>query len=157
MCPVRTSGLSTVYVYDAFGQIASEYTLSTGETPPCQTCYLSWDHLGSTRLVTDQAANIVTRHDYLPFGEEIPAGVAGRDTTFSASDFVNQKFTAKERDQETGLDYFGARYFSGAQGRFTSPDPITTLKLEDPQRWNKYAYGRGNPLGTSGTERYGTK
>jgi RHS repeat-associated protein len=34
-----------------------------------------------------------------------------------------QKFTSKERDAETGLDYFGARYFSGAQGRFTSPDP----------------------------------
>ncbi len=48
--------------------------------------------------------------------------------------------------EETGLDYFGARYFSGAQGRFTSPDPITTPKLEDPQRWNKYAYALGNPL-----------
>ncbi|MEO8660108.1 MAG: RHS repeat-associated core domain-containing protein, partial [Bryobacteraceae bacterium] len=34
------------------------------------------------------------------------------------------EFTGKERDAETGLDYFGARYFSGAQGRFTTPDPI---------------------------------
>jgi RHS repeat-associated protein len=49
---------------------------------------------------------------------------------------------------ETGLDYFGARYFSGAQGRFTTPDPIHIMpqKLLDPQQWNMYAYVRNNPL-----------
>lgn len=48
----------------------------------------------------------------------------------------------------TGLDYFGARYFSGAQGRFTSPDPqyFQREMLSDPQRFNLYAYGRNNPL-----------
>jgi len=57
-------------------------------------------------------------------------------------------FTSKERDAETGLDNFGARYFSAAQGRFTSPDPIHFLpqKLLDPQQWNMYAYVRNNPL-----------
>ena len=56
--------------------------------------------------------------------------------------------TSKERDAETGLDYFGARYYSGAQGRFTSPDPIyfQSEMLLDPQRWNQYAYVRNNPL-----------
>jgi len=62
-------------------------------------------------------------------------------------------FTAKERDAETGLDYFGARYFSSAQGRFTSPDPINHPAesevgeeefLSNPQRWNKYAYALNN-------------
>jgi RHS repeat-associated protein len=54
----------------------------------------------------------------------------------------------KERDAETGLDYFGARYFSGAQGRFTSPDPLGIMKQKmlDPQQWNMYAYVRNNPL-----------
>ena len=48
---------------------------------------------------------------------------------------------------ETGLDYFGARYFSGAQGRFTSPDtPLIDQFLDDPQSWNLYAYARNNPL-----------
>jgi RHS repeat-associated protein len=48
---------------------------------------------------------------------------------------------------ETGLDYFGARYFSGAQGRFTSPDaPFVDQHPEDPQSWNLYVYGRNNPL-----------
>jgi len=54
-------------------------------------------------------------------------------------------FTAKERDSETGLDYFGARYMSSAQGRFTSPDPGGG-HLEDPQTLNRYAYARNNPL-----------
>jgi hypothetical protein len=103
-----SSGAQTVYVYDAGGELVSEYSIGTS-APPCTTCYLSLDHLGSTRLVTDQAANIVARHDYLPFGEEIAANTGGRDSTFGTQDFVNQKFTGKERDQETGLDYFGAR------------------------------------------------
>jgi len=56
-------------------------------------------------------------------------------------------FTGKERDAETGLDYFGARYFSGAQGRFTSPDkPFADQRAQDPQSWNLYSYVRNNPL-----------
>lgn len=56
-------------------------------------------------------------------------------------------FTGKERDAETGLDYFGARYMSAAQGRFTSPDaPLVDQNPADPQSWNLYSYGRNNPL-----------
>ena len=58
-----------------------------------------------------------------------------------------QQFTGKERDGETGLDYFGARYFSGAQGRFTSPDPDNyDARLTEPQSLNMYAYTWNNPL-----------
>jgi RHS repeat-associated protein len=54
---------------------------------------------------------------------------------------------SKERDTEIGLDYFGARYFSGAQGRFTIPDPKEfPHDITDPQSWNKYGYVRNNPL-----------
>jgi RHS repeat-associated protein len=57
------------------------------------------------------------------------------------------QFTGKERDAETGLDYFGARYMSAAQGRFTSPDrPFMDQRLNDPQSWNLYTYGRNNPM-----------
>ena len=65
----------------------------------------------------------VTRHDYFPFGEELFAGMGGRATTqgYGVVDNVRQKFTGKERDNETRLDYFRARYYSNAQGRFTSP------------------------------------
>lgn len=56
-------------------------------------------------------------------------------------------FTGKERDGETGLDYFGARYFSGGIGRFTSPDlPFMDQRSADPQSWNLFVYGRNNPL-----------
>ncbi len=59
------------------------------------------------------------------------------------------QFTGKERDGETGLDYFGARYFSGAQGRWTSPDRmnVTEDRLPNPSNTlNKYVYGANNPL-----------
>ena len=60
---------------------------------------------------------------------------------------IGSRSSGKERDAETGLDYFGARYYSGAQGRFSSPDkPLLDQHIEDPQSWNLYAYARNNPL-----------
>ena len=58
------------------------------------------------------------------------------------------KFTGKERDSESGLDNFGARYHASSMGRFMSPDPkMPSLKhLLNPQKWNKYAYTLNNPL-----------
>jgi RHS repeat-associated protein len=56
-------------------------------------------------------------------------------------------FTGKERDSESGLDYFGARYFGSALGRFTSPDPLmASAHASNPQSWNRYAYALNNPL-----------
>jgi RHS repeat-associated protein len=143
-----SDGTTTVYVYDAFGSLTAEYSsVMTVGAPLCVTCYVSTDHLGSTRMVTDQNGAVVGRHDYLPFGEEVPASTVGRRSEWSASDSVKQKFTAKERDQETGLDYFGARYMSSAQGRFTSPDPSRlSAFISDPQSWNMYSYAYNNPL-----------
>jgi RHS repeat-associated protein len=60
-------------------------------------------------------------------------------------DSVRQKFTGQERDEETGLDYFGARYYSSTQGRFTSVDAASS-KLVNPQTLNKYRYALNNPL-----------
>src|SRR6267154_3745923 len=56
--------------------------------------------------------------------------------------------TQKERDNETGLDYFGARYFASTQGRFTSVDPIGVklARMIDPQQLNRYSFVRNNPL-----------
>jgi RHS repeat-associated protein len=53
------------------------------------------------------------------------------------------KFTGKERDAESGLDYFTARYYASTLGRFTSADPITVTpaRTVDPQQLNLYAYG----------------
>jgi RHS repeat-associated protein len=60
---------------------------------------------------------------------------------------IRPRCSGKERDNETGLDYFGARYYSGAQGRFTSPDPmLNSGRPWDPRSWNRYSYVRNNPL-----------
>jgi RHS repeat-associated protein len=136
---------TTTDVYDAFGNLAAEY--GTVTSAACTTCYLSYDHLGSVRLVTDQNANVVARHDYLPFGEEIPANTAGRNSQWGLTADVEQKFTGQIRDNETGMDYFNARYFTGALGRFNSSDPLNLgADATDPQTWNGYAYVRNNPL-----------
>jgi RHS repeat-associated protein len=81
------------------------------------------------------------------------SGVGGRGSCYPDPPDANydsrapQKFTGKERDVETGLDYFLARYYSGAQGRFMRPDdPFVDQFPEDPQSWNLYAYTRNNPL-----------
>ena len=60
---------------------------------------------------------------------------------------MRQRFTGQERDDDTTLDYFLARYYSGTQGRFGSPDPGNAgANPGDPQSWNGYAYVSGNPL-----------
>jgi RHS repeat-associated protein len=57
-------------------------------------------------------------------------------------------FTGKERDTESGNDYFGARYYGSSMGRFVSPDDGVDQDPEDPQSWNLYSYVRNNPLGS---------
>jgi RHS repeat-associated protein len=148
------SGVTTVYVYDAGGDLAAEY--SQGGTPESGRRYLTADHLGSTRLVTNGSGGVRQRIDYFPFGQEIPASEAfgNRDQITGYADTVDiphqsatQEFTGKERDAETGLDYFEARYMSSAQGRFTSPDPSNlSVDFWYPQSWNRYAYSLNNPL-----------
>lgn len=73
-------------------------------------------------MVTDANANVVARHDYIPFGEEIPGGIAARNSQFGGFDNVSQRFTGKERDTETSLDYFGARYCGAGMGRWMGVD-----------------------------------
>src|SRR5258708_3754880 len=128
------------------GNLAAEYGGTSATHGPE---FLTADHLGSTRVLTNAAQGIVSRHDFRPFGDEIPGtGIRQGITGYNQDGGVRQEFTSKERDAETGLDFFGARYFSGAQGRFTSTDPIamTREKLKDPQQLNMYAYARNNPL-----------
>jgi YD repeat-containing protein len=84
--------------------------------------WLVSDHLGTPRMIFDRtgAPANMSRHDYLPFGEELFAPTGGRSAAmgYSGGDGVRQQFTSKERDVETGLDYFLARYYASIQGRF---------------------------------------
>lgn len=153
------------FVYDMTGQLIAEFDAANGALkkeyvygasglvatiePVNGTRYTTSDHLGSPRVVTNAGGGVVSRHDYMPFGEELLAGVGGRSTAmgYSASDGLRQKFTGKERDAETGLDYFIARYYSSGQGRFTTPDPLLESgRVAEPQSWNRYAYVMNNPV-----------
>lgn len=99
-------------------------------------------------MITDGNGNVIGRHDYLPYGEEIAAGVGGRSAQFALASDTAAKFTGQLRDQESGLDYFNARYYIPQISRFNSPDPMSVgADLSDPQTWNGYVYVRGNPLG----------
>ena len=145
-----SNGQTTYYVYDAWGNLAAEYGSSTGNPCDTLTCYVTVDHLGSTRLLTDSSGTVSSRYDYLPFGEEIFAGVDGRTTSMGYTtnpDGFDPKYTGQYRDLETNLDWFNVRHMSGPQGRFQSPDPGNAgANPADPQTWNGYAYVGNNPL-----------
>ena len=146
-----SGGQTTTFVYDAMGQLAAEYGGTTANAPGCSTCYMTEDHLGSTRLVTDEQGVPVRRWDYTPFGWEINGSYGQRPQVsgYVMSDGVEPKFSGKLTDYESGLNlgYFGARYLAPAQGRFASPDPKQfPHDISDPQIWNKYASTRNSPL-----------
>jgi RHS repeat-associated protein len=92
---------------------------------------------------------VVSRRDFLPFGEEIQSGTGGRNSAqgYGGQDNIRQKFTGYERDAETDLDFAQARMYQSKLGRFTSTDPIFIQAgmLPDPQRFNLYVYVRNNP------------
>jgi RHS repeat-associated protein len=125
----------------------AEVQVWTGSTTPSVQWLIS-DQLGTPRMVLDQTGSLagVKRHDYLPFGEELVATQGLRTAALGyTGDGVRQQFTSQERDTETGLDYFKARYYSSVQGRFTSIDP-GSFQPADPQNWNRYTYIQNNPL-----------
>ena len=153
-----SNGSGVLYEYDAQGGLVAEY----GSAGTAGTQYPTVDHLGSTRVVTDATQAVVGRYDYEPFGRELlitSASWRSGVTGYAPAGGLSQRFTGKERDGETGLDYFGARYMSAAQGRFTAVDPHNIITeasspeefgsfLSHPQNWNRYAYVTNNPLST---------
>ena len=134
-----------------FSNMLINGNLSGGGGPSAQIKWLVTDHLGTPRMIVDQTGTLanIKRHDYLPFGEELFAPTGGRSAAqgYVIGDNVRQQFTAKERDVETGLDYFGARYYGSLRGRFTSVDPLLASgRASLPQSWNRYSYVLNNPL-----------
>ena len=102
--------------------------------------YYHLDVIGSVRAVTDSDGNVIARHDFRPFGEELSPQNPPKD---------RKLFTGQERDFETGLDYFYARQLRVDLGRFTAPDPMADLAWTNGVLGasNAYGYARSNPLG----------
>ena len=151
-------GSGTLYWYmtpgivaesDLAGNLKSEYVFFNGERvarrdfgSPGGVFYYFSDHLKTASVVTDSVGNIKSESDYYPWGGEIQ---------FVNVDSNHYKFTGKERDSESGLDYFGARYYSNRLGRFITPDwaakatAVPYAEFSDPQSLNLYSYVRNVP------------
>jgi RHS repeat-associated protein len=99
--------------------------------------YYVADHLGTARVVTNATGGVLEACDYFPYGR----------SNCSPSSYNNYLFTGKERDSESGLDNFGARYYSSQYGRFMTSDPGNVgADPLNPQSWNMYSYVQNNPL-----------
>jgi len=103
---------------------------------PTRFYYLK-DHLGSIRMTVDGSGNVVGYDDYYPYGMTM----TGRSLVPPNSD-SRYKFTGKERDVSTGLDYFGARYYDSWRGQWGQVDPMA----EKFVGWSPYNYSINNPL-----------
>jgi RHS repeat-associated protein len=101
------------------------------------------DHLGSSNVVTNATGTLENEPDFYPYGGEI---------VITNSVPQSYKFTGKERDGESGLDNFGARYYASGMGRFMTPDwaarPTTVpyASFGDPQTLNLYTYVENAPV-----------
>lgn len=101
------------------------------------------DWLGTMRATTDSSGVLQGLCRSLPFGDGLACNGNIPDP---------HHFTGKERDTESGNDYFEARYYASSMGRFLSPDwsakiePVPYSKLDNPQTLNLYAYVGNNPL-----------
>jgi RHS repeat-associated protein len=134
---------TTIYIgnlYECRDGICTKYIFANGKRIAANSngdiIYYHQDHLGSTRLVTnDLGANQESIY-YSPFG-------ATQSDTGAVS--VDHKYTSQEFDAETGLYYYGARYYNPELGRFVTPDTIVP-DYSNPQSLNRYAYVLNNPM-----------
>jgi RHS repeat-associated protein len=128
---------------DASGNLTNEYIFLSGariamlQLSSSTVNYYIADHLGSSRIVTNSSGTVLDDSDFYPFGGERP---------YLSSSGNNYKFTGKERDTESGLDDFAARFYTSNYGRFLSPDDSKYVKSADPQTWNLYGYVANNPI-----------
>jgi RHS repeat-associated protein len=131
---------TTIFVYNASGQLVAEYSTQTAQAQDAKVSYLTNDHLGSPRITTDANGQVISRRDFLPFGEEISRANYGTDS-------VRQKFTGYQRDEEIDEDFAEARYYNYKIGRFNSVDPLmASADINSPQTLNRYSYVMNNPL-----------
>jgi RHS repeat-associated protein len=149
------------YVLGPGGEQVTEYSVSGGTSAwkhtnafaggkllgtyeGTDTYFALTDWLGTKRAEAG-AGGCLSTFASLPFGDGLtPSG--------NCPDATEHHFTGKERDTESGNDYFGARYYASSMGRFMSPDwaakaePVPYAKLDNPQSLNLYAYVLNNPL-----------
>ncbi len=128
----ESSGVKTDYVFTGGARVAA-YDGSK----------LRWfigDHLGSTSTVLDESGVVKEKTEYTPWGE-----VKKYDNFGNTSEVAWFYFTGKRLDDESGLIYFGARYYAPKLGRFITADTIVQDPY-NPQTLNRYSYCNNNPI-----------
>ena len=137
-----TMNWQRTYVYAGGAIIATYEPNPDNQTQPLPSFRLT-DWLGTLRATTDAYGVAQGTCTGLPFGDGV---------TCSGDIPDNHHFTGKERDTESGNDYFGARYYASSMGRWLSPDwsakeePVPYAKMDDPQSLNLYVYVLNNPM-----------
>lgn len=141
-----TNTETTTFVYSG-SKLVAEYTVTNATPTTPTTQYVATDIIGSPRIITDQNAQVVSRRDFLPFGEEIPNFGTRTQAGGYKADNIRQKFTSYQKDNETGLDFAETRYYNNSVGRFTAVDPLLASgRSANPQTFNRYAYVGNNPI-----------
>jgi RHS repeat-associated protein len=132
-----SAGSWTDLIYGPSGLLAEVPGTENGQPE-----YRLLDHLGTQVGTVGNNGLLTNPLDYTPFGR-----------VFYGATNDPYMFTGKERDTESGLDNFGARYYGSTMGRFMSPDwaakpeAVPYSSLDNPQSLNLYAYVGNNPLG----------
>jgi RHS repeat-associated protein len=137
-------GGTTYYIgehYEVKDATATKYifagNLRIAKVTAAGTWYFHKDHLGSSTAITDETGiAVVESTEYMPFGS------IRLHTGSVVSDY---KYTDQEQDSETGLYFYGARYYDPVIGRFISADTVVQ-NFSDPQALDRYAYARNSPL-----------
>jgi len=142
------NGSDATTVTDLSGNNPDEYIFFNGTRHGWRASnggarFIHTDHLGTVRDITyGNGVGKWDYYEYYPFGNVVPIAWNPPNDPYNV-----YKFTGKERDSESGLDNFGARYNSSSLGRFMSPDPDNAgADSESPQSWNGYSYVSNNPL-----------
>ncbi|MBF0522507.1 MAG: hypothetical protein HQL24_05555 [Candidatus Omnitrophica bacterium] len=124
----NSDGKATKHIFAGSSKVCS--IESTGNK-----YYIHSDHLGSSSVITDQNGQQTAHYEYSPYGVVVQS---------EGADATNYKFTGKELDN-TGLYFYGARYYNPELGRFVTADTIVQAPY-NPQTLNRYAYCGNNPF-----------
>ncbi|MDR9399763.1 MAG: RHS repeat-associated core domain-containing protein, partial [Salibacter sp.] len=128
----ETEEQNTVHIMDDQSRIASgRIGASMGDSTPAVK-YTLENNIGSSVVTLDDSGAVVNEQEYYPFGE----------TSFGSYAKKRYQYTGKERDEESGLYYYGARYYAAWTCRFTSVDPLAGKYAQ----LSPYNYADNNPV-----------
>ncbi|MFB7516554.1 SpvB/TcaC N-terminal domain-containing protein [Streptomyces sp. NPDC056144] len=137
------TGYKHVFVGDS--RVTTKTVATTGPEDAQQ--FFHADHIGSSGYVTDKQGKVTEHLEYFPYGETwVEERTGGTDTPY--------QFTGKELDAETGLYYYGARYYNPRTQLWASPDPVLPDYLDgamaggitEPRNLAAYTYAHNNPV-----------